>query len=61
MSSVAPRTDTVNPINVEPERNGIRIDWPDRHQSFFHHVWLRDCCYCEICGQLFQQTLSQTE
>ena len=53
MSSVAPRTDTVNPINVEPERNGIRIDWPDRHQSFFHHVWLRDCCYCEICGDSY--------
>ena len=53
MSSVAPRTQVDIPVKLQPERNGIKIDWPDGHQSFFHHVWLRDCCYCEICGDSY--------
>ena len=33
--------------------DGIRVSWADGHASFFHHVWLRDCCYCEACGDSY--------
>lgn len=33
--------------------DGVRITWADGHDSFFHHVWLRDCCYCETCGDSY--------
>ena len=26
------------------------IDWADGHQSRFHHLWLRDNCFCSNCG-----------
>ena len=29
---------------------GLAITWSDGIRSFFHFVWLRDCCYCEVCG-----------
>lgn len=33
--------------------DGVGVQWPDGHQSFFHYVWLRDCCYCEECGDSY--------
>jgi len=33
--------------------NGIEITWSDGFKSFFHSIWLRDCCYCEHCGDTY--------
>ena len=35
------------------QADGVRVAWADGHESFFHHVWLRDCCYCETCGDSY--------
>ncbi|MEM7293635.1 MAG: TauD/TfdA family dioxygenase [Pseudomonadota bacterium] len=35
------------------EDDGLRLHWRDGHESFFHFVWLRDCCYCETCGDSY--------
>ena len=35
------------------EDNGIHIAWTDGHASFFHNIWLRDCCYCAECGDCY--------
>ena len=34
-------------------QNGLTICWNDGHESFFHHIWLRDCCYCDECGDSY--------
>ena len=33
--------------------NGLGIIWHDGFKSFFHHIWLRDCCYCDHCGDSY--------
>ena len=33
--------------------DGITIKWSDGHSSFFHSLWLRDCCYCKECGDSY--------
>jgi len=33
--------------------NGLNITWSDGFSSFFHFIWLRDCCYCEQCGDTY--------
>jgi gamma-butyrobetaine dioxygenase len=33
--------------------DGLVVSWDDQHQSFFHFIWLRDCCYCELCGDSY--------
>ncbi len=33
--------------------NGLEISWADNYTSFFHFIWLRDCCYCEHCGDSY--------
>ena len=33
--------------------NGLEIVWSDGFESFFHHIWLRDCCYCDHCGDSY--------
>jgi len=53
----------INPLPVaEPvlfidsataEDSGARVVWNDGHTSFFHYVWLRDCCYCSDCGDCY--------
>ena len=43
----------IEEVGFSLEDNGVRIDWPNGQQSFFHHVWLRDCCYCETCGDTY--------
>ena len=49
MNTVTPLQD----ITLTRASNGIGISWPDGHESFFHHLWLRDCCYCELCGNSY--------
>ena len=49
MSTVAPAQN----ITLTRAGNGIGVSWPDGHESFFHHLWLRDCCYCELCGNSY--------
>ena len=38
---------------VEPGAEGLTLAWTDGHRSFFHYLWLRDCCYCESCGDSY--------
>ena len=35
---------------IEPGAEGLTLAWADGHRSFFHYLWLRDCCYCDACG-----------
>ncbi len=37
---------------VRRER-GLLLRWSDGSESFFHHVWLRDCCHCPDCGDCY--------
>ena len=32
---------------------GLALSWSDGHTSFFHHIWLRDCCHCAACGDCY--------
>lgn len=38
---------------IQPQAGGLTLVWSDGHASFFHHVWLRDCCYCDQCGDSY--------
>ena len=38
---------------VSEHENGLTIAWSDGHESFFHYIWLRDCCECEQCGSSY--------
>lgn len=38
---------------VHLQNDGLSISWSDGHESFFHAIWLRDCCYCDICGDSY--------
>ncbi len=35
---------------VSHRPKGLDVAWFDGSNSFFHYVWLRDCCHCEACG-----------
>ncbi len=35
---------------IQQERNKLFLNWADGHRSTFHYIWLRDNCYCSICG-----------
>lgn len=37
--------------SLTEEARGLLVNWSDGHVSFFHYVWLRDNCYCEMCGE----------
>jgi hypothetical protein len=39
--------------HLEQQANGLTLHWSDGHQSFFHAIWLRDCCYCDLCGDSY--------
>ena len=39
--------------NLEALPDGVNVSWSDGHQSFFHAIWLRDCCYCDRCGDCY--------
>jgi gamma-butyrobetaine dioxygenase len=38
---------------VHPRSDGLSLSWTDGHESFFHAIWLRDCCYCDSCGDTY--------
>lgn len=38
---------------VAPTAGGLTVTWTDGHESFFHAAWLRDCCYCDACGDCY--------
>ena len=50
-------TETSSPAidirRVDEQANGLTMSWTDGHQSFFHFIWLRDCCYCDDCGDSY--------
>ena len=35
---------------VQQDKGKLLLDWADGHSSVFHYIWLRDNCYCSICG-----------
>lgn len=35
---------------LEMDDHRVNIFWADGHQSRFHHLWLRDNCFCAECG-----------
>ena len=35
---------------VQQDSRKLFLDWSDGHRSTFHYIWLRDNCYCSICG-----------
>ncbi|MGI9316672.1 MAG: gamma-butyrobetaine hydroxylase-like domain-containing protein, partial [bacterium] len=39
--------------DVSLQKKGIFLSWDDGEKSFYHYVWLRDCCYCEDCGDSY--------
>ena len=50
-----PEKEIFNPVitNVANVKNGFNITWSDGFVSFFHFIWLRDCCYCDQCGDTY--------
>ena len=39
--------------SVTEQESGLKVDWENGESSMFHYVWLRDCCYCEECGDCY--------
>ena len=39
--------------HVTEQSNGLTLSWTDGHESFFHFIWLRDCCFCQACGDSY--------
>lgn len=37
----------------EDSGNGIRLTWSDGYESWYHYIWLRDCCHCPDCGDCY--------
>ncbi len=37
----------------EDTGTGLRLTWNDGHESFYHYIWLRDCCHCDECGDCY--------
>ncbi|AOY81281.1 TauD/TfdA family dioxygenase [Moorena producens JHB] len=35
---------------IKQDRSKLFLDWADSHRSTFHYIWLRDNCYCPLCG-----------
>lgn len=35
---------------VQQDKKKLFVYWADSHRSTFHYLWLRDNCYCNICG-----------
>ena len=44
------QSERVQISKVRQERNKLFLDWADGHRSIFHYIWLRDNCYCSVCG-----------
>lgn len=39
--------------SIARDESGLEIVWSDGHSSRFHYIWLRDCCYCDECGDCY--------
>ena len=50
--SVEPVAD-ISLTDLRQAENGLTLGWSDGHASFFHAIWLRDCCYCASCGDTY--------
>ena len=51
-----PCTMSADPLRISGLSRGERglvLRWRDGSQSFFHHIWLRDCCHCSACGDCY--------
>lgn len=35
---------------VQTDQKKLFVYWADGYKSTFHYIWLRDNCYCSICG-----------
>ncbi|MGD1702360.1 TauD/TfdA family dioxygenase [Dapis sp. BLCC M229] len=35
---------------VQQDQRKLFVYWADGHRSTFHYLWLRDNCYCSVCG-----------
>ncbi len=44
------RTKKYQISKVQQDRSKLFLDWDDGHRSTFHYIWLRDNCYCPMCG-----------
>lgn len=55
MQDVALTADDIALIinTVHAHDDGLEISFSDGHDSFFHAIWLRDCCYCDTCGDTY--------
>lgn len=42
----------VKTVMLDTDDQGLTVRWPDGSRSYFHHVWLRNCCYCPECGSV---------
>lgn len=38
---------------VVQNESSLRVDWAGGDSSIFHYLWLRDCCYCDACGDCY--------
>lgn len=36
--------------SVTKNGSALSVSWGNGETSVFHYIWLRDCCYCEACG-----------
>lgn len=36
--------------SVSQNAASLTVNWLNGETSVFHNLWLRDCCYCDICG-----------
>ncbi len=39
--------------SAEQSGKGITLTFSDGHSALFHNIWLRDCCYCDECGDSY--------
>jgi gamma-butyrobetaine dioxygenase len=39
--------------SIDPRADGVGVSWDTGAESFFHHVWLRETCFCESCGDCY--------
>ena len=46
-------TELQGSVSIQTTDQGLNISWPDDFSSYYHYVWLRDCCYCELCGDSY--------
>ncbi len=49
----APSIDDHSLVDFDKVEDGLWLTWADGHRSLFHYLWLRDCCYCHVCGDSY--------